>query len=79
MGDGDRSAQLPVDHDAANVLGRALLGVLESLHGGELHRLVIGDVAGRDVADHDLRRRQRRRHREGKHETDAVIAVTAST
>ncbi len=49
------AAFTPLDGaDAAEVLGLVAPGLLDALHAGELGRLVVGDRAGRGVADQEL-------------------------
>ena len=75
VGDLDAVADPPVDVDAADRQRRAALGLVEALERGELDRLVLGEEAGRPVADADLHRGDGRRHREGEQEAEPVVAV----
>ena len=54
-------------------------GVLNALHRRELDRLVVGDRAGRGVADGELDRRDDRGDRERDQQPEAVVAVPPPT
>ena len=76
--DDQRVLQASVDEDATDVLTGAGLGVGDSLHGGELHRLPVRHLTSGDVADDDLRGRQGCRDGEREEQPDPMVAVVPS-
>jgi hypothetical protein len=56
-----------------------VLAVVQTLHRREFYRLVVSNIAGRPVSDHDLDRSHRAGDGQGNEETETVVAVSVSS